>query len=234
MKKPPHFRIIILFFASILLSTCSLTDKSIAKHYKQTKTITPLEVVIINSFPSLDLKWSLVDEKRVLWAKSMLDKDLVEKIIFTEQNTKSKTSKMAQYALAIGIPKSSFIIQKNRTKTKENVYEAYQTAQKLAYKKIAIVSDPYSTFDLLDFRKRHHITTANIQEIYTHYNNFENNLVLKEFKKTNLFQFMDLGSDFFSSNNNSYENKNFWRVSQKENFANKTSTQFDNGIRFLN
>lgn len=94
---------------------------------------------------------------RIYWSKFLFDQGITHNIIYSGADVYTpyvESEIMAQYAIAIGIPKEHIYIETHAEHSTENVYYAYKLARNLGFKKMALASDPFQTRMLRKFTRK--------------------------------------------------------------------------------
>lgn len=106
------------------------------------------DAAIVPGVPFTGDKWSVIMKARVYWAKYLYEKGIVRNVIFSGAAVHSPYCEaliMAQYAIAIGIPKQNVIAEKLAEHSTENIYYSFKLGKKLGFQRMAVVSDPFQT-----------------------------------------------------------------------------------------
>ena len=94
---------------------------------------------------------------RIYWSKFLYDHEVTRNIIYSGAAVYSayvEAEIMAQYAVALGIPKEHVYSETLAEHSTENVYYSFKLAGKLGFKTIAIASDPFQTRLLRRFARK--------------------------------------------------------------------------------
>ncbi|HEX8515563.1 MAG TPA: YdcF family protein [Bacteroidia bacterium] len=146
-----------LFLAAVLLSSCTFFRPRPHKLYQRALVNAPYDVIIVPGVPFNGKEWSMAMKGRVLWASYLVKQGIAQNVIFSGGAVYSpyvEAKVMALYAEALGIPKERIFIEDKAEHSTENVYNSYQLAKKMGFKKIAVASDPFQCNLLMGFTKR--------------------------------------------------------------------------------
>lgn len=147
----------VLLILSILLGSCTFFRPSPNKLYKRALKNSPYDVIIVPGVPFDGNTWSVQMKGRVIWADYLIKKGIAKNVIFSGGAVYSPYVEgkiMALYAEALGTPKDRIYVEDKAEHSTENIYNSYQLAKKLGFKKIAVASDPFQSNLLMGFTKR--------------------------------------------------------------------------------
>ncbi|MCW3072605.1 MAG: hypothetical protein JWO44_2495 [Bacteroidetes bacterium] len=150
-------KIIFLLFIPLLIGGCTFFRPSPAKLYKRALKNGPYEVIIVPGVPFDGKTWSTAMKGRVIWADYLIKQGIAKNVIFSGGAVYSpyvEAKVMALYAEALGTPKDHIFIEDKAEHSTENIYNSYQLARKMGFKKIAVASDPFQSNLLMGFTKR--------------------------------------------------------------------------------
>jgi uncharacterized SAM-binding protein YcdF (DUF218 family) len=120
-------------------------------------TSAPYDVIIVPGVPFDGKSWSMAMKGRVIWADYLIKQGVAKNVIFSGGAVYSpyvEAKIMALYAEALGTPKECIFIEDKAEHSTENIYNSYQLAKKMGFKKIALASDPFQSNLLMRFTKR--------------------------------------------------------------------------------
>jgi uncharacterized SAM-binding protein YcdF (DUF218 family) len=146
-----------LFCPILTLFSCSFSSKATKRLYQQALERKPYDAIIVPGAPFENGQWSQVMKGRIYWSKFLFDHGIALNIIYSGAAVYSPYVEgeiMAQYALALGIPKEHVYSETHAEHSTENVYYGYKLARKLGFKTIALASDPFQTRLLRKFTRK--------------------------------------------------------------------------------
>ncbi len=146
-----------IFCPILTLFSCSFSSRATKKLYQQALQKKPFDVIIVPGSPFESGQWSRTMKGRIYWSKFLYDRGITRNIIYSGAAVYSpyvEAEIMAQYAVALGIPREHVYCETRAEHSTENVYYSYKLAVKLGFKTIAIASDPFQTRLLRRFTRR--------------------------------------------------------------------------------
>ena len=114
----------------------------------------PYDAIIVPGLQYNEVKWELLMQQRIYWAKYLVDQDFAEHVIFSGSAVYTpyiESVIMREYAIKIGIPAEIIFTEENAEHSTENLYYSYQIAKNNNFTKIALASDPLQSFLLTFF-----------------------------------------------------------------------------------
>lgn len=129
--------------------------------YTEAEKKKPFDTIIVPGVPFIPDKWDSVMKARVLWSYHLYKKGFAKNIIYSGGAVYTPYIEaiiMAKYAAALGIPKEHIICECRAKHSTENVYYSYQLAKKSGFKSIALATDPFQSYFLRGFIRRHYKT----------------------------------------------------------------------------
>ena len=156
MKRPA------LFFSMILLlvftSGCLVFKPSAKKMTRRAlKAHAHYDAVIVPGIQFVEPAWDKVLQLRLMWAKHLYDRGIAKNIITSGSSVYTpyiEAEIMAEYLVAMGIPREHIIIEDKAEHSTENVWYGYKLAKRSGFKSIAVCSDPFQSKMLYRFAKR--------------------------------------------------------------------------------
>lgn len=151
------WRIRCIFCPLLTLFSCSFSSKTTKKLYQQALLRKPYDAIIVPGSPFENGKWSRTMKGRIYWSKFLYDQGVTRNIIYSGAAVYTpyvEAEIMAQYAIAIGVPKDHVYCETLAEHSTENVYYSFELARKLGFKTIAIASDPFQTRLLRRFARK--------------------------------------------------------------------------------
>lgn len=143
-----------LFFASGCLlfkpSPQKMTRKALAAHK-------PYDAIIVPGIQFRAPAWDKVLQLRLIWAKHLYDRGLAKNIITSGGSVYTpyvEARIMAEYLVAMGIPREHIFIEDKAEHSTENVWYGYKLAKKQGFKSVAVCSDPFQSKMLYGFTRR--------------------------------------------------------------------------------
>lgn len=154
-EKSKYF--FLFFLSTFIISGCAFFRPSPTTLYKRALKNGPYDVIIVPGVPFYGKDWSQTMKGRVIWACYLVQNGLAKNIIFSggavyTPYIEAKT--MALYAEALGVSKDKIFTETKAEHSTENIYNSYQLAKKLGFKKIAVASDPFQSALLMGFTRR--------------------------------------------------------------------------------
>lgn len=154
-------RTLYLFVVLLLLltsSSCLLFKPSAKRMTKRAlKAHTQYDAVIVPGIQFVEPSWDRVLQLRLMWAKHLYDQGLTKYIITSGSAVYTpyvEAEIMAEYLVAMGVPRDRIILEKRAEHSTENLWYGYQLAKKKGFKAIALCSDPFQSKMLWGFAKR--------------------------------------------------------------------------------
>jgi hypothetical protein len=114
------------------------------------------DAIIVPGVPFYEPYWDRVMQMRVIWAKHLYDKGLAKNIITSGSSVYSpyvEAKIMAEYLVAMGVPRANIYIEETAEHSTENVWYGYKLAKREGFKSIAVCSDPFQSKMLWRFAK---------------------------------------------------------------------------------
>jgi len=114
------------------------------------------DVIIVPGVPFIEPNWDRVMQMRVIWAKHLFDKGLAKNIMTSGSSVYSpyvEAQIMAEYLVAMGVPRKNLIIEDKAEHSTENVWYGYKLAVKKGFKSVAVCSDPFQSKMLYRFAR---------------------------------------------------------------------------------
>ncbi len=151
------WRIPCIFCPLLTLFSCSFSSKATKKLYQQALQKKPYDAIIVPGSPFENGMWSRTMKGRIYWSKFLYDQGVTRNIIYSGAAVYTpyvEAEIMAQYAVAVGIPKEHVYSETLAEHSTENVYYSFKLARKLGFKTIAIASDPFQTRLLQRFARK--------------------------------------------------------------------------------
>jgi len=149
--------IIWICILSLILSSCWMTQKSCVKEYTANQD-KQYDAVIVPGIPFDGNHWDRVMWMRVNWAVHLYKSGITKNIIFSGAATYTKYIEarvMAQYAIALGVPKENIFTEELAEHSTENLYYGKVLANRSGLKKIALASDPFQEKMLKSFNRKY-------------------------------------------------------------------------------
>jgi len=140
----------------LTLSGCMFSSKACQRYFSRTEK-KQYDVIIVPGMPFENGLWGRIMKGRVYWSKYLYDRGIAKNIIYSGGAVYSPYYEgkiMAQYAIALGIPKANVFTEDRAEHSTENVYYSYKLAKKLGFRTIALASDPYQTKQLRKFIRK--------------------------------------------------------------------------------
>jgi uncharacterized SAM-binding protein YcdF (DUF218 family) len=140
-------RLLMLFGFTMIMVSCSFTQKRSSKLYANASLET-YDIVVVPGVPFENGAWSRTMQGRILWSKHLYDQGIAKNIMFSGSAVYSpypEAEIMALYAEALGIPKDHIFTETKAEHSTENIYYSYKKARKLGFNKVALASDPFQT-----------------------------------------------------------------------------------------
>ncbi|MCW3103696.1 MAG: hypothetical protein JWO09_2136 [Bacteroidetes bacterium] len=150
-------KILFLLFIPLLIGGCTFFRPGPTKLYKRALKNGPYDVIIVPGVPFDGNRWSTAMKGRVIWADYLIKQGIAKNVIFSGGAVYSpyvEAKIMALYAEALGTPKDHIFIEDKAEHSTENIYNSYQLAKKLGFKKIAVASDPFQSNLLMRYTRR--------------------------------------------------------------------------------
>jgi hypothetical protein len=147
-----------LVFITVLNSGCLLFKPSPEKMTRKALKAHPqYDVVIVPGIQFVEPVWDRVLQMRLIWAKHLYDRGLTKHIITSGSSVYTpyvEAKIMAEYLVALGVPRDKIIIEDKAEHSTENLWYGYKLAKKKGFKTIALASDPFQSKMLWGFAKR--------------------------------------------------------------------------------
>ena len=140
----------------VSLSGCMFSSKACQGYFSRAEK-KQYDVIIVPGMPFENGLWGRIIKGRVYWSKYLYDRGIAKNIIYSGGAVYSPYYEgkiMAQYAIALGIPKANVFTEDRAEHSTENVYYSYKLAKKLGFRTIALASDPYQTKQLRKFIRK--------------------------------------------------------------------------------
>jgi len=122
-------------------------DKASAEQY---------DMIAVPGVPFTETGWDSTMKARVYWSKYLFDRGIAKNVMYSGSAVYTSYYEgeiMAQYAIAIGIPKANVFSETKAEHSTENLYYSYKKAKKLGFSQIALATDPYQAKQLRRFAK---------------------------------------------------------------------------------
>src|ERR1043165_6361166 len=146
-----------LMCSFLMLAACLTPRKGPRKAYYQAASIVPFDAIIVPGVPYNGQNWDSVMKARVLWSYILYKNRYARNIIYSGGAVYTpyyEAKVMGLYAQALGVPASHIFYDTAARHSTENVYFSYLLARKLAFKTIALATDPFQSFMLHGFTRR--------------------------------------------------------------------------------
>ncbi len=154
-------RFLSMVLISLVLFTnsgCLLFKPSAAKMTKRAlKAHKQYDAIIVPGIQFVEPAWDRVLQLRLMWAKHLYDKGLTKYIITSGSAVYTpyvEAEIMAEYLVAMGVPRDHIIMEKKAEHSTENLWYGYKLAKKRGFSAIALCSDPFQSKMLWGFAKR--------------------------------------------------------------------------------
>ena len=137
--------------------------KSAVREYKKGVANQPYDAIIVPGFPFNGQNWDRVHAMRIIWAKFLFEKGYTKNVIFSGSAVATpyiESRIMADYAEALGIPRSNLFTEEKAEHSTENVYYSYRLAKEKGFAKIALATDPYQTGYMKKFMRKFELPIA--------------------------------------------------------------------------
>jgi len=137
--------------------------KSAAREYKKGVANQPYDAIVVPGFPYNGQNWDRVHAMRIIWAKFLFEKGYTKNIIFSGSAVATpyiESRIMADYAEALGIPRTNLFTEEKAEHSTENVYYSYRLAKEKGFAKIALATDPYQTGYMKKFMRKFELPIA--------------------------------------------------------------------------
>ena len=144
----------------LFMASCTPSPSSIQQIYLSNVKNSPYDVIIVPGYPYTGAEWDRVVKMRTIWADYLFKKGYTKNIIFSGSSVYShftESKVMAQYAIAMGVPKENIYTEQTAEHTTENIYYSYRIAKQQGFKKIALATDPYQTGKMKHFLKKYEL-----------------------------------------------------------------------------
>jgi uncharacterized SAM-binding protein YcdF (DUF218 family) len=141
--------------AVILLHACSFSEKTSQRYYKKAATES-YDMIAVPGVPFTETGWDSTMKARVYWAKHLYDKGIAKNIMFSGSSVSTPYYEgeiMAQYAIALGIPKEHVYSETKAKHSTENLYYVYLKSKKMGFTHIALATDPFQAKQLKRFAR---------------------------------------------------------------------------------
>jgi len=115
------------------------------------------DAIIVPGIPFEAPSWDKVMELRVLWAKHLYDRGIAKNIITSGSSVYTpyvEAKIMAEYLIALGVPKQHVFIEEKAEHSTENLWYGYKIAKHHGFTSVAVCSDPFQSKLLYRFAKR--------------------------------------------------------------------------------
>ncbi len=145
----------VLLFLTIglLLTHCSF-QRYARKSFERAKKEIPFDVIIVPGVPYQDTAMNVIYKARVLWAKYLYDSAFTKNIIFSGSAVYTpyyEATTMMMYADSLGLPTENLFAETEALHSTENIYYGWKMAKSMAFKKIALATDPFQSRLLKSF-----------------------------------------------------------------------------------
>lgn len=155
-------RVLLIFLLNSLLiffSSCLLLFKPSARKMERRalKAHKQYDVIIVPGIQFVEPAWDRVLQLRLIWAKHLYDKGIAKNIITSGSSVYTPYVEgviMAEYLVAMGIPREHIIIEDKAEHSTENVWYGWKLAKSHGFKSIAVCSDPFQSKLLYRFARR--------------------------------------------------------------------------------
>ncbi len=142
----------------IFLYGCLLFKPSAAKMTRCALKAHPqYDAVIVPGIQFREPAWDKVLQLRLMWAKHLYDRGITKNIITSGSSVYTpyvEAQVMAEYLVAMGVPREHILIEDKAEHSTENVWYGYKLAKRKGFKSIAVCSDPFQSKMLYRFAKR--------------------------------------------------------------------------------
>lgn len=116
------------------------------------------DVLIVPGVPFNGSRWSGVMKSRVIWSYILYKNGVAKNVIYSGSAVYSpyyEAKIMGLYAIELGIPAEHIFYDTLAEHSTENIYYSYEVARKQGFKSIALATDPFQSFMLRSFTKKH-------------------------------------------------------------------------------
>lgn len=156
MKRVPL--VILLNSVFIFFSSCLLFKPSARKMERRAlKAHAQYDVIIVPGIQFVEPAWDKVLQLRLIWAKHLYDKGIAKNIMTSGSSVYTPYVEgviMAEYLVAMGVPREHIIVEDKAEHSTENVWYGYKLAKRMGFKSIAVCSDPFQSKMLYRFAKK--------------------------------------------------------------------------------
>ncbi|PBQ31171.1 hypothetical protein CNR22_05125 [Sphingobacteriaceae bacterium] len=154
-------RLLIIFLLGaifIFLSSCLLFKPSArGMERRALRAHAQYDAIIVPGIQFVEPAWDKVLQLRLIWAKHLYDKGIAKNIITSGSSVYTPYVEgviMAEYLVAMGVPREHIIVEDKAEHSTENVWYGYKLAKRNGFKSIAVCSDPFQSKLLYRFAKR--------------------------------------------------------------------------------
>ncbi|MEO6303214.1 MAG: YdcF family protein, partial [Bacteroidia bacterium] len=140
MKK--HCFILLLVFMIFLNNGCLIFKPSVEKMTRRAmKAHAQYDAIIVPGIQFYEPAWDRILQLRLLWAKHLYDKGIAKNIITSGSSVYTpyvEARVMAEYLVAMGIPREKIIIEDRAEHSTENLWYGFKLARKKGFKAVAL------------------------------------------------------------------------------------------------
>lgn len=149
----------LLILSIILLGNGCLIFKPSAKKMtrRALKAHKQYDAIIVPGIQFVEPAWDRVLQLRLIWAKHLYDKGIARNIITSGSSVYTpyvEAKIMAEYLVAMGVPREHIFIEDKAEHSTENVWYGYKLARRHNFKSIAVCSDPFQSKLLYRFARK--------------------------------------------------------------------------------
>jgi len=115
------------------------------------------DAIIVPGIQFKEPAWDQVLQLRLIWAKHLYDRGIAKNIITSGSSVYTpyvEAQIMAEYLVAMGVPRRHIIIEDKAEHSTENVWYGYKLAKRRGFRSIAVCSDPFQSKLLYRFAKK--------------------------------------------------------------------------------
>ncbi len=150
-----HSTYVLLFSFLLMISSCSFSAKT-TDRYLQKALTQKYDMIAVPGIPFTEAGWDSTMKARIYWSKYLYDKGITKNIMYSGSAVSTpyyEGAIMAQYAIAIGIPKEHVFSENKAEHSTENLYYSFLKGKTMGFNHIALATDPYQAKKLRRFAR---------------------------------------------------------------------------------
>lgn len=135
----------LILLSSFIFSSCMNGYFIPKKQMKYAQHFAPYDVIIVPGIPFLNDEWDGIMKTRILWSVYLYKNGFTKNIIYSGSSVYSpyyESEIMKLYAIELGVNPAHIYTEKEAKHGVENLYYSYILAKNLAFKNIALATDP--------------------------------------------------------------------------------------------